>query len=59
MGKIMMIFLALLLPFAACTGTASNQAEKSEKKAEQFDSPNRLIINEGEEIELVSDSEKR
>ena len=28
-------------------------------RAEQFDSPNRLIINEGEEIELVSDSEKR
>jgi L-ascorbate metabolism protein UlaG (beta-lactamase superfamily) len=27
-------------------------------RAEQFDSPNRLIINEGEEIELVSDSKE-
>ena len=35
MRKLMTILAALALTLAACTGTASNQAEKSEKKAEQ------------------------
>ena len=35
MRRFMTILAALALTLAACTGTASNQAEKSEKKAEQ------------------------